>query len=228
MAGGTGKRMGSSVPKQLIPLNGVPILVHTVQRFFNYRSDIFIGLALHPQVAPIWEALAIEHFSEKERSQMVICPGGAERTDSVCNGLQTLADHAAAHGWEHALVAIHDGVRPFVSNEMLEAAYRTAQHKGSAVVSVPVKSSMRKKAGTGSIAIDRSEYFHVQTPQVFHLEKILSLYLDRPATPFTDDASLAEAMGMEIHLSEGSYNNIKITTQEDLVIAERLLNAKSE
>ncbi|HEX2898620.1 MAG TPA: 2-C-methyl-D-erythritol 4-phosphate cytidylyltransferase, partial [Bacteroidia bacterium] len=122
-----------------------------------------------------------------------------------------------------ALVAIHDGVRPFINARILSEGFALAEEKGNAVASVPVKSSMRMKTDTGSKAVERDMFYHVQTPQIFYLDEILTCYNDRGNAVFTDDASLAEQHGMTIQMYMGSYDNLKITTPEDIPLAERLL-----
>lgn len=223
MAGGSGVRFGAPQPKQMVNLSGAPVLVHTLRKFLGLSPDLVTCTVLHGSLLPDWQAFCRQWFPQSEHSRMLACEGGATRTASVNNGLDRLFKQAEASGQHDGLVAIHDGVRPLVPVEVLEAAYGMAEEKGNAVVAVPVKSSMRRRTLTGSEAVDRSDFFHVQTPQVFRLAEILSAYGQRPHDNFTDDAGLAEHFGMRIHLCEGSYDNLKITTPEDLIIAEFLL-----
>jgi 2-C-methyl-D-erythritol 4-phosphate cytidylyltransferase len=153
--------------------------------------------------------------------------GGAERTDSVRNGLTALADasHQAGGGGERILVAIHDGVRPLIRQTRIMAAVASAAEHGSGVCAVPVKSSLREKRADGSShAIDRSSIYHVQTPQIFRLPEILHAYAKTEGQIFTDDASVFEAAGYPVHIVPGDYDNLKITTPEDLILAEQYLD----
>ena len=209
--------MGAGKPKQMIELDGKPILVHTLQKFLKFRPDCTLCVVLHASLLADWNAFREKWFPGIAATQITACEGGVQRTNSVANGLEQLAKLVSS---TPALVGVHDAVRPFVTLETLEAAYQQAESAGNAVACVPVKSSMRKKTESGSVAIDRSSYFHVQTPQVFWLETLLDYYRRRPGDAFTDDAGLAEAMGAEIHITSGGYDNIKITTPEDLAIAE--------
>jgi 2-C-methyl-D-erythritol 4-phosphate cytidylyltransferase len=223
VAGGTGTRMGGEVPKQLLPLRGKPILIHTVERFLRLGPNVLVCLALHPSLLERWPALLAQYLRE-DAHRITAIAGGATRTLSVDAGLRACT--AQAQG-QPALVAIHDAVRPIVSQALLESAYAMALEKGNAVVCVPVKSSMRRKEGDASVAVDRSLYYHVQTPQVFRLNELTTAFQRRPHDEFTDDASLAEEMGIRIHICEGSYDNLKITTPEDMAVAEQLLSAMS-
>jgi 2-C-methyl-D-erythritol 4-phosphate cytidylyltransferase len=221
VAGGTGTRMGSGMPKQLMQINGRAILAHTIDRFLEFDGKLDIVIVLHESLAEAWPSFLDWNFSAETAPRLHVCLGGAERSESVHNGLAQIRKLA---GDARVIVAIHDAVRPFVDQRMLSEGYALAEEKGNAVATVPVKSSMRKRTETGSIAVDRDDYFHVQTPQVFFLDDILAAYSRRPPTPtFTDDASLAEHFGMEIQMYFGGYDNLKITTPEDLIVAERLL-----
>lgn len=221
VAGGTGTRMGAGLPKQMLPLKERAVLAHTIDRFLHFDPSIEIVCVLHPSLADNWTAFLDWHFDAQESPRLHICLGGSERTESVHNGLifiDKLNDH------NDALVAIHDGVRPFVNTRMLSEGFALASEKGNAVAAVQVKSSMRQRTSTGSKAIQREDFYHVQTPQIFQLSEIISAYNRRPATPFSDDASLAEHFGMEIQIFHGSYENIKITTPEDIFVAEHILD----
>lgn len=218
-AGGMGKRLGAGMPKQMLPLAGRPILAHTLDRLLAYDHRMLVAVVLHPGLMETWPDFLNAYYQTPYHHQMLACEGGAERSDSVHNGLRFLKELGVA---EEGLVAITDGVRPFLSKDMMERGFAMAEEQGNAVAGMPVKSSLRRLTEKGSVAIDRSAYFHVQTPQIFQLGEILKAYNSAPEGHFTDDASLAEACGMNIHLFEGSYENIKITTPEDLVIAEQI------
>lgn len=221
VAGGTGTRMGAGLPKQMLPLRDRAVLAHTIDRFLAYDPEMQIVSVLHPSLADSWSAFLDWHFSAEESPRLHICLGGAERSESVHNGLVHIQDMLTGDG--RALVAIHDGVRPFINARILSEGFALAEEKGNAVTSVPVKSSMRMKTNTGSKAVERDMFYHVQTPQIFYLDEILTCYNDRGNAVFTDDASLAEQHGMTIQMYMGSYDNLKITTPEDILLAERLL-----
>lgn len=219
VAGGTGSRLGADIPKQMLPLFERPILAHTLDRFWEFEEGIFICVVLHPSLLQEWPAFVKKYFPPVQHQYLSCCAGGSSRSESVGLGLR----HLQAQGLNHSWVAIHDGVRPFADAALLKRGYDMAAKMGNATAAMPVKSSLRKKSPLGSQAIDRSNYYLVQTPQIFRLEEITECYLPPPSGKFTDDASLAEANGMAIHLFEGSYNNIKITSPEDLPVAEHLL-----
>ena len=221
VAGGTGTRMETDIPKQLILLRNRPVMFHTLDNFLSLSPDLAAVLVLHSSILDQWDNLADQWLSAEERNRVFVCPGGAERTSSVSNGLEKIAEISEAGD---SLIAIHDAVRPFAFPEILSAAYEMAQDKGSAVACVKVKSSLREMTDSGSKAVDRSRFFHVQTPQIFRLGDLRKAYQERPHDKFTDDASLMEAAGHSVSLCEGSYDNIKITTPEDLAVAEIILS----
>ena len=221
VAGGAGKRMGQSIPKQFLPLNGVPILVRTLEQFLRYQETLQIVLVLPKNQMEQWEFIAQRFIRPTDLTRITIAEGGDSRTVSVFNGLSRLKQSVAepTSTW----VAIHDGVRPFAHATLLENAYQLAQEKGASVVCVPVKSSLRRRQEGGSNAVDRSQYVEVQTPQTFRLDKIWEAFMARPHDQYTDDASLYEALVGPVAIGEGSYDNLKITTPEDLSIAEQTL-----
>jgi 2-C-methyl-D-erythritol 4-phosphate cytidylyltransferase len=223
VAGGMGTRMGTARPKQFLAMAGKPILVHTLERLLHFQHDLRLVLVLPEQEQPAWHEIAARHFSADDRYRMVLAPGGSLRTHSVANGLQALAAQIAQP--EQCLVAIHDGVRPFLTQAMLHEAYQTAGQSGASVACVKVKASLREVDAAGhSRAVDRSRFLEVQTPQTFLLDRILTAYAQRPHDRFTDDASLYEAVfaGSPVTVCEGSYDNIKITTPEDMFVAEQI------
>jgi 2-C-methyl-D-erythritol 4-phosphate cytidylyltransferase len=206
VAGGTGQRMGSSIPKQFLKLgNGVPILVQTF-RVFAALPSVQIVVVLPQEHLDMWENLRVS-FDIPAHD---VVAGGATRTDSVAKGMALVPDDG--------LVAIHDGVRPFVSEELIECCYQVAAKKWAACAAVPSKDSLRRLSPDGSsVAVSREEYYLVQTPQTFRaLLWKEALAAAKPGQVFTDDASLVEAAGYAITLVEGSYANIKITTPDDL------------
>ncbi|MEL6670687.1 MAG: 2-C-methyl-D-erythritol 4-phosphate cytidylyltransferase [Bacteroidota bacterium] len=222
VAGGRGTRMGSSTPKQFLPLSGIPILVRTLKAFLEWDEKMLVALVLPEAFLMDWYKLSSQYLRTDEASRIFLAKGGASRTESVEAGLHLLAkeiENSAA-----CLVAIHDGVRPFIFEKVLHAAYQMAETAGAAVVCVPVKASLRRQQEDGgSEAVDRSEYWEVQTPQIFYLAQILDAFARRPHNQFTDDASLYQAMGGRISICEGSYDNIKVTTPGDMFVAEEIL-----
>lgn len=220
VAGGTGTRMGGGMPKQFLPLVGKPIMVYTIEAFLRFDEAMPVVVVMYADAMLQWLEVLETHFSEADRARIHTCTGGDERSDSVHRGLQllqTVLPQPNCH------VAIHDAVRPFASFAMLQAAFALATQQGSAVCAVPVKASLRITTDTGSQAVDRSVYREVQTPQIFPFDALLRCYEQRPHNKFTDDASLYEYFGQVVHLCEGSYDNIKLTTPEDLYIGEQIL-----
>ncbi|MEO1416544.1 MAG: 2-C-methyl-D-erythritol 4-phosphate cytidylyltransferase [Bacteroidota bacterium] len=222
VAGGSGKRMGAKVPKQFLDLGGMPILVRTVKRFLEALEGGMIVLVLPADQQDVWHELSQSHIEEEAKERVYLCTGGISRTASVWAGIQQVyarVDEPAEH-----LVAIHDGVRPFVSVDVVEHAFQLADLQGGAVTCVPVKASIRKQRSDGtSEPVDRSEYWEVQTPQTFQLDAIYQAFHKRPHDQFTDDASLFQAMGGTVVINSGSYDNIKITTPEDMSVGEGIL-----
>ena len=217
VAGGKGTRMKSAVPKQFMPINGHPVLMHTLNAFFQYSNDIQIILVLPADDLVTWKKLCDQYNYEKP---IVLATGGDSRFQSVKNGLASIKE-------KEGLVAIHDGVRPLASKDIIGASYRLAAVHGSAVAAVRLKESLRKTDQDNTKAVDRSDYRMIQTPQTFSLPLIKAAYEIKEEASLTDDASVAERSGHVISLFEGSYANIKITTPEDIAVAEALLKSQA-
>lgn len=223
VAGGKGTRMKREVSKQFLELKGLPILMHTINAFKAYSDQVIIILVLPPDEIQIWNDLCQKHNYSNE---VILASGGDTRFQSVKNGLSKIND-------TEGLVAIHDGVRPLVGKDIIGTSYRLAAVHQSAVASVRLKESIRiiDQAPESSSAyrqdttkaVDRSDYWLIQTPQTFELNLIRNAYEIKEEASLTDDASVAERSGHKILLFEGSYSNIKITTPEDLIIAEALM-----
>ena len=212
VAGGSGKRMGGDVPKQFLQLSGKPVLMHTMYRFFSFDPKIYIVLVLPFEHIETWNLLCSQH---RFLIPHQVVAGGAERYDSVKNGLKIIDD-----AW---LVAIHDGVRPLVSNSTISKSFELAAEFGNAIPSTPVKESLREVVDGQNRPVDRRNFFLIQTPQTFKGDLIKKAY-QKPYNPlFTDDASVFEAAGNEVRLFEGNIENIKITTSSDLMIAAALI-----
>ena len=207
VAGGTGSRMQSAVPKQFLLLNGKPILQHTLEQFRAYSPDLQLILVLPARDLDTWADLCIQHNFDAPIQTVV---GGTTRFQSVRNGL-AMVDAPAG------LVAVHDGVRPFVSTLIIQNGFETAARVGSAVTCVSAKDSVRLVDADGqSEAIDRSRVRLMQTPQTFRLDWFRQAFAGDEQPFFTDCASVLEHAGFPITLIDGDYANIKITTPDDL------------
>lgn len=217
VAGGIGKRMASDVPKQFIPVAGLPILMHTLMKFYRYDHKLEIILVLPVSHFSTWTRLSLEYdFDVPHR----MVSGGTTRFQSVKNGLNLIGGKG--------LVAIHDGVRPVINSGLIGDAFDSAAQKGNAVVSMPLKDSIRRLDGANSVAENRDNFRLIQTPQVFEVEQLKKAYDIEYDDSLTDDASVVEKSGMKINLIDGDQSNIKITSAEDLAIAETLLKAYTQ
>ncbi|SHJ36505.1 2-C-methyl-D-erythritol 4-phosphate cytidylyltransferase [Hymenobacter daecheongensis DSM 21074] len=213
VAGGSGTRMGADRPKQFLELLGEPVLLHTLRRFAEAALRVEqLVVVLPAEQFGVWSELCAQH--QVQISHQVVA-GGASRWASVRNGLAALA---APDG----LVAVHDGVRPLASAALIERAFAAAETHKAVVVAVTPKDSVRNLAQRGSYALNRARLRLVQTPQCFDLDLLRRAYQLPELPSFTDDASVVEDI-CPIHIVEGDYRNLKITTPEDLVVAEALL-----
>jgi len=215
VAGGKGTRIKSKISKQFLELQGLPILMHTLNAFFRYSAEINIILVLPEDEITYWQELCIKYNYTKP---IIIKSGGDSRFQSVKNGLDAIEGDG--------LVAIHDGVRPLVSEDIIGASFRLAAVHQSAVAAVRLKESIRITDQDNTKAVDRSKFRLIQTPQTFQVGLIKKAYQIKEDPSLTDDASVAEKAGHLISLFEGSYENIKITTPEDLIVAEALLKGR--
>ena len=212
VAGGKGLRMGSDLPKQFLPVGGKPVLMHTLEVFRKYDAAIQLILVLPREQQDFWKQLCREHDFDVEHR---VADGGETRFDSVKNGLALVQ----APG----LVGVHDGVRPFVSVEVIRRCYDLAEQHKAVIPVVDVVETLRHLTEVGSETVSRNDYKLVQTPQVFDVELLKQAY-EQEFTPFfTDDASVVEAMGVPVHLAAGNRENIKITTPFDLKVGSALL-----
>ena len=217
VAGGRGTRMNNEVPKQFLPLCGKPIVMHTLETFYKFDPHIELILVLPEHLMVYWQNLCVEHQFDIPHH---IVAGGQERFYSVKNGL--------VFAKPNALIAIHDGVRPFVSHSTLERCFRQAELQGNAIPAMPLVDSIREIKLNESQIVDRTKLRAIQTPQVFQ-SQIITKAFEQPFSPiFTDDASVVEAYGEKIHLVEGNVENIKLTTPFDLLIGEALLQQLKE
>ena len=209
VAGGKGQRMGVELPKQFIPINGLPILMHTIKAFYDFNPDINIVLVIPISHQIYWIELCEEYkFHIKHK----ITKGGDTRFHSVKNGLALV---------EEGLVAVHDGVRPFLSKDLIKRCFKEAKANKTAIPVVDSVDSLRQVTEDGkSKVIDRAAIRLIQTPQVFDVNTLKEAYQAEYTDSFTDDASVVEAMGVDIHLVKGEVTNIKVTTPFDLKIGE--------
>jgi 2-C-methyl-D-erythritol 4-phosphate cytidylyltransferase len=216
VAGGVGKRMASPVPKQFLLLHGKPVLCHTIAAFHRFDPAMQLVVVLPKEQIDIWRTLCIGHHFSIEHT---VVSGGAERFHSVHEGLKEVK--------HDGLVAVHDGVRPLVSVELIERCFTAAEEHSAVIPVVSVGSSMRQVSGDSSHALDRSSLRIVQTPQCFAVP-LLRKAFELPYEPaFTDEATLVERSGRPVHLVEGEERNLKVTTPMDLQVAEALLEAES-
>lgn len=206
--------MGSDIPKQFLPINGLPVLMRTIKRFREYSDKLGIILVLPNAQQEYWRRLCEQYgFSEDYQ----IADGGATRFHSVKSGLSLVPNS------EDGVVGVHDGVRPFPSVEVIARCYEEARKHGAAVPATPVIETLRHMDGTpGGKTVPRSDYRLVQTPQAFAIPLLKAAYRQEYTPLFTDDASVVEIYGHDITIVEGNRENIKITTPYDMKIAETL------
>jgi 2-C-methyl-D-erythritol 4-phosphate cytidylyltransferase len=212
VAGGSGKRMGSEIPKQYLELAGKPVLMYTIERFKAYDESIEIITVLPENQLRFWADLQKKYSFDIPHT---IVKGGRTRFFSVRNGLKFVDIPG--------LVAIHDGVRPFVSSETMKRCFDMAEMHGNAIPVIPPSDSLRVVTKKGSKPLNRLNVRIVQTPQVFSADVIKKAYRQDYLPEFTDDATVVEKAGVKINLVEGNRENIKITTPEDLLISSALL-----
>ena len=212
VAGGSGKRMQSALPKQFMMLGGLPVVAHTINTFSEALPGAEIVVVLPEEHIPLWRNLAARFDIAVHRC----IAGGKERFHSVKNGLDALSE-------EVEYVAVHDGVRALATKKMILRVQLAAEERGAAIPVTEVVDSYRRVDGSESYIVPRSALRIVQTPQTFSAALLRRAYEQPFSDKFTDDASVVEALGAKITLVEGERRNIKLTTPEDMAIAERLL-----
>lgn len=211
VAGGSGTRMDADVPKQFMLLCGMPVLMHSIQKFDDGKTEI---IAVLPETLfDDWKKLCIEY---KFSVPHVCAKGGVSRTESVKNGLQLVADN-------NSLVAVHDASRPLVSKTLIENLFAVAEKKGNAIPCVPVADSLRMIEAGSSHPVDRNNFLAVQTPQVFQTRILKEAFAKSQNKEFTDEASLVQHTGEKINTVTGETTNIKITFPADLIVAATLM-----
>lgn len=217
VAGGKGRRMGGDVPKQFLTLAGRPVLMRTIDRFRSFDPHMQIVLVLPTDQQDYWQSLCREHHFDASEACVSVADGGEERFHSVRNGLLQVSSDVD-------LVAVHDGVRPFVSLDVIARCFDEAERRGAAIPVIPVAETLRHIYNKeSSITVPRSDYRLVQTPQVFQADLLRRAYEQPYRDNFTDDASVVEALGQNVAFVEGNRENIKLTTPFDLRVASLLV-----
>jgi 2-C-methyl-D-erythritol 4-phosphate cytidylyltransferase len=212
VAGGSGTRMGSELPKQFLHLKGKPILYYTINTFLNSYPDMEVILVLPLDFTDMGREI-IDAYFDKERIRVTV--GGSSRFESVKNGLK-LVD-------KEAIVFVHDAVRCLVAEELINRCYEAALENGTAIPVIKSSDSVRVLTEEGNDALDRDKVVLVQTPQVFHSKILIPAFNIDYKDKFTDEATVVEAFGLKLNLVEGEKNNIKITNPVDMILAESLI-----
>jgi len=217
VAGGSGKRMQSSLPKQYMDLMGRPLILYTIEQFLQFDQQIRVVLVMASEHRKIWDDISTSH---KITSNIIVAYGGITRFDSVNNGLQHVDDGV--------LVGIHDAVRPLVSLETIKRCYSAAETNGGAIPVTDMDESVRMIGSEErSVHMDRTKLKRVQTPQVFRSEMIKEAYGRSKDSHFTDDSSVFESVFEKVTLVEGNPENIKITTQIDFQLALSIMETEN-
>lgn len=214
VAGGSGRRMGTSLPKQFMLLKDKPVLYYTLKAFLSAYDDLQIILVLPLDYTDMGQEIIDAYF---DKSRISITAGGDTRFQSVKNGLAMVQ--------EESIVFVHDGVRCLVSKELIHRCYEKAVETGTAIPAVTSRDSIRLVNEEGNEAFERNNVKLIQTPQTFHSKILLPAYQIDFKDKFTDEATVVEAYGLKVSLVDGEENNIKITSPIDLLIAESIINA---
>jgi 2-C-methyl-D-erythritol 4-phosphate cytidylyltransferase len=217
VAGGSGSRMKSNIPKQFLLLQGKPVLYYAIDSFLKALDDCKIILVLPEEHIATGQEI-IDAFFDYNKISIVI--GGRTRFHSVQNGLAQITE-------EDSIIFVHDAVRPFVNAQLITRCYESVLENGSAIPVIDCKDSVRLVNEEGNDAVDRSTIKLVQTPQAFHGKILISAFKIDYKDKFTDEATVVEAFGLKVSLVEGDDENIKITKPIDLVIADSILTAKA-
>ena len=215
VAGGSGKRMTTRIPKQFLLLNGDPVLMRTVRAFHQYNPDMQFIIVLPPDQVEYWQTLCENHTFNIPHK---IVEGGKTRHHSVKNALEKVRSGC--------MVAVHDGVRPLISNVLIKTCFETAKIYGNAVPAVELTESIRRVKGRKNTSADRCGFRLVQTPQVFKSDILIEAFRQPYNAEFTDEATLVESAGHLVHLVKGQPENIKITTITDMLFATAILENK--
>lgn len=211
VAGGSGERMGTSIPKQFLMISGKEIVVYTIEKFIQAVSDLSVVLVLPKAHFSRWKKIAKKFNLE----QVLIAEGGSNRFESVKSGLSLVESNS--------IVAVHDAVRPLVSTTTIQRTFEGVKLTGACIPVLKLNESIRELTTKGSSAVTRDNFRLVQTPQCFNSELLKEAYKQSYQSIFTDDASVVESRGIKVNLVEGNAENIKITTPIDLALAKHLL-----
>ena len=217
VAGGTGTRMGTSLPKQFLLLKNKPVLYYTLKIFLEAYDDLKIILVLPVEYTNRGQEIIDAYFDKR---RIKITAGGDTRFQSVKNGLALIEDES--------IIFVHDGVRCLLSKELIHRCFAQVLETGTAIPAVASKDSIRLLTEEGNEAFDRNKVMLIQTPQTFHSKILLPAFQIDYKDKFTDEATVVEAYGMKVLMVEGDENNIKITTPLDLLIAEKILEVRSQ
>lgn len=224
VAGGSGKRAGGGVPKQLREVAGRPMLWWSMKAFREFNEAIRLIVVLHPDFYDMWHE-QLSRLPEAEQYPHEVVAGGSTRTESVFNGLKSVTPKS-----HNEFVAVHDAARPMVRPEMIKSGFETCRVELRGVVPVtPLTDSIRRLTADGeSEAANRADFVAVQTPQIFPLDQLVRAYAMASLSDggFTDDASVAEAAGMSVGMYAGAASNIKVTYPADFAMAEHLLGSR--
>ena len=217
VSAGRGSRMKSDINKQFLKIGGKEVIAHTVERFYNNKNIGEIIIVVREDEKEFFQENIINKYGYKN---IKIAFGGKERQDSVYNGLQEVDKNCS-------IVLIHDGARPFVTNEIIEKSIKCAQKYNCAIVGIPVKDTIKIVNENNDVCNtpNRNTLWSIQTPQVFEYSLIMKAHEKAKDDKYygTDDSMLMEYLGYNVKVVEGSYDNIKITTPEDLKVAEEIL-----
>ncbi len=213
VAGGSGKRIKGNIPKQFIEVNSKPLIVYTIEKFLSYNAEINMCVVVHKDYLQHLNDLLKKYFPNKNIATTI---GGDTRFNSVKNGLALIEE-------SNSVVGIHDAARPMVSVDTIKRCFETAAQKGNAIPVVDVNESIRVIENNSNKAVNRTNYKVIQTPQCFNTSAIKKAFEQDYSVLFTDDASVLERTGEKIILVEGNTENIKITHDTDLILAQHLL-----
>ncbi|GIV28390.1 MAG: 2-C-methyl-D-erythritol 4-phosphate cytidylyltransferase [Bacteroidia bacterium] len=217
VAGGIGERAETKIPKQFVEINHQPILVHTLQKFLQYDSNLICVIVIHPDYKGLTEELLQKFF--RDNRNIFLTNGGQTRFESVKNGLGFLKQKEFS-----GIVAVHDAARPCITLKLIQRCFDMAKESGNAIPVIPVSESMRKIIGEESTLVRREDFRIVQTPQCADFNTLYSAFQQPFQEIFTDEANVLESAGVPIFLCEGERHNIKITYPIDFKIAEVILN----
>lgn len=217
VAGGSGSRMLTPVPKQFLLLNNKPVLYYTIDVFLKTYSDLHVILVLPEDHVSKGQEVIDAYF---DNSRITICQGGRTRFHSVQNGLSLIHDES--------IIFVHDGVRCLLTKDLVERCFMEAERSGSAIPVTSAKDSIRLLTGEDHVALNRNKVKLVQTPQTFHSRILLPAFKIDYKEKFTDEATVVEAFGIKVSLIQGEESNIKITTPDDLFFAEQIIKGLSQ